>query len=682
MELATNPDLVGYWIAGGLNVALALCLISIWRSRTANSLLLPAVVISALWAFANAAVPRDRSALSLVAELARSLVWIELLAKALNDREPGRARRILRAVPWVIASATVLFGLYELRSIDLADSRAAISQCVIVAQLAMGLIGVVLVEQALRNTRDAHVWELKLIWIVVAAQFGYEVALYSASYALGGLQETLYAARGFAAAALVPLLAVGVSRLGGYKPQVFMSQRLAFYTTSVFISGAYLICVSIGAYYVRAYGGRWADTLEILLIFLALVLLAGLLLSRALRARVRVFLAKHWLPYKYDFRNEWLDLTARLTGDENETSLAQRTIDAFVRLAHVRSGVILTKKDEVLVATAGESHAEFSMVAERADSPFCLHLSEREWILDLDRARAKIGRDADVPVPEWLMAANEVWLAIPLIHQKRLCAIVLLRRPFVGTSLTWEDLDLLRTAARQAASYVALEASADDLARERQFAALNRLTAFLMHDLSNIVAQQQLIVTNSSRHRNNPEFFDDAIQTIDNTVHRLGRVLEQLKSGSVDAPQPRKVYLGEVCRAVVSRLSDRQPVPVITEVDERIAVVVSRDRFEHVLEHLIRNAQDATPPDGSIQVRVFSNSTQALVEIADTGVGMTAEFIRARLYRPFDTTKGAKGMGIGAFQAREFLRASGGDLGVTSVPARGTSFVIRLPLFS
>jgi signal transduction histidine kinase len=60
---------------------------------------------------------------------------------------------------------------------------------------------------------------------------------------------------------------------------------------------------------------------------------------------------------------------------------------------------------------------------------------------------------------------------------------------------------------------------------------------------------------------------------------------------------------------------------------------------------------------------------------------MEPEFVRDRLFRPFDSTKGAKGMGIGAYQAREYVRVLGGDVEVQSSPGCGTSFSISLPVF-
>jgi len=61
---------------------------------------------------------------------------------------------------------------------------------------------------------------------------------------------------------------------------------------------------------------------------------------------------------------------------------------------------------------------------------------------------------------------------------------------------------------------------------------------------------------------------------------------------------------------------------------------------------------------------------------------MSQDFIRNRLFRPFDTTKSSKGMGIGAVQTREFIRQAGGDIDVTSEEGVGTTFRISLPLIA
>ena len=84
--------------------------------------------------------------------------------------------------------------------------------------------------------------------------------------------------------------------------------------------------------------------------------------------------------------------------------------------------------------------------------------------------------------------------------------------------------------------------------------------------------------------------------------------------------------------------------------------------------------------NGTVSVRTVAENNQVTITITDTGSGMTPEFIRDRLFRPFDSTKGSQGMGIGAYQAREFARKMGGDLSVHSEVSKGTTVVMSLPL--
>jgi signal transduction histidine kinase len=124
----------------------------------------------------------------------------------------------------------------------------------------------------------------------------------------------------------------------------------------------------------------------------------------------------------------------------------------------------------------------------------------------------------------------------------------------------------------------------------------------------------------------------------------------------------------------------RDPVPQLEAIEGYPKVVADPERLASVFEHVVRNAQDATPADGKVHVSVSCEGACLCVTVTDSGVGMEGQFVRERLFRPFDTTKGAKGMGIGAYQAREYVRSLGGDIEVQSTPGRGTSVRLLLPV--
>jgi putative PEP-CTERM system histidine kinase len=257
---------------------------------------------------------------------------------------------------------------------------------------------------------------------------------------------------------------------------------------------------------------------------------------------------------------------------------------------------------------------------------------------------------------------------------------VRLGKPAGLRSLNFEDHDILKTAGRQVAAVLAQALVVEKLAETRQFEALNRLSAFLMHDLKNIVAEQELVLANAQRFRHRPDFIDDAFTTIRGGTERIKKVLERLATASRTKPPPGRVDVSKLLMEVRSQCADRQPIPEIDTQAQPAWVRMDRDDLASVLLHLVRNAQDATPAGGRIRIAVQKGPAQLVITVSDTGCGMDGAFIRDRLFRPFDSTKGAAGMGIGAYQARHVVRLAGGDLDVTSRMGEGTTFTVRLPM--
>ena len=202
-----------------------------------------------------------------------------------------------------------------------------------------------------------------------------------------------------------------------------------------------------------------------------------------------------------------------------------------------------------------------------------------------------------------------------------------------------------------------------------------------MHDLKNAIAQQSLVVKNAETHKRNPDFVDDAMTTIEGSVNRMKRVLGHLQQQTFDQKVAR-VDVSKLILQAESQCSDRFPAPVASVPDEAVPVMANRDRLLMAVCHALRNAQDATEPDGSITIDLTMNESDCDIRISDTGQGMEAEFIRDRLFRPFDSTKGPQGMGIGAYQIRETMHSCGGSVSIESVVKEGTTLILSIPLAS
>ncbi|MDH3901348.1 MAG: PEP-CTERM system histidine kinase PrsK, partial [Gammaproteobacteria bacterium] len=313
--------------------------------------------------------------------------------------------------------------------------------------------------------------------------------------------------------------------------------------------------------------------------------------------------------------------------------------------------------------------------------PLVQFMASREWLIDLDEFERDPELYNNLTVPGWLKQMSNAWLVVPLIVHDHMLGFIVLARSPAQHHFNWEDSDLIKTAGRQAAVHLAQLEASRSLAEAQQFEACNRLTAYVMHDLKNLIAQLSLVVTNASKHKNNPQFMEDAINTVDNSVQKMNRLLSHLRSDTLQSHEATPdIELCSVLGEVVETMSSGKPVPSLDCQAEGILLSANRERFGAIIGHIIRNAQDATPDDGRIMVRLFKRSDRAIIEVQDTGTGMDKEFIRKRLFRPFDSTKGKSGMGIGVYESRDYVNRLGGDIEVISRVGEGTTFRIRLPI--
>src|SRR5206468_5765875 len=215
------------------------------------------------------------------------------------------------------------------------------------------------------------------------------------------------------------------------------------------------------------------------------------------------------------------------------------------------------------------------------------------------------------------------------------------------------------------------------LLEARKFDAFNRMSAFVVHDLKNLVAQLVLLLKNAERHRNNPEFQRDMMATVAHAIERMNKLMLQLRTGTTPVQRPRAVDLG----LVVQRACNAKANPearIELELASGVIALGDEERLEHVVGHLVQNAIDATPSGGRISIKLDRDDRFAVVEVADTGVGMTPEFIRERLFKPFETTK-KLGMGIGVYESSQYVAQLGGQLLVDSTPHVGTRVRVLLP---
>ncbi|MEE8427912.1 MAG: XrtA/PEP-CTERM system histidine kinase PrsK [Gammaproteobacteria bacterium] len=682
-----NVAVAGYSLSSAFFLILALVLLAGRRGSPQKAMLLYAAIISSLWAGSAAYNVYLENSLFVtsILELARDLAWIgfvlRVLTAAYSDEALG-LRRFLLAFSAFTVATVLLVGCIAFEFITV--QRLAVFgniNLLVGGKLLMAVASLVLLEQLFRNSRRESRRGIKYVCMGLGAMFAYDFYLYSDALLFQRIDPVVWQARGFVSALVVPVLGIAVARDPKWSMDFIVSRRIVFHTAALLAAGIYLLAMGLGGYYVREYGGEWGGVAQIIFLFGAALVLLIFMFSDQLRANLRVLISKHFFSYKYDYRDEWLRFTRTLSVGQTGAEVRKCAIQAVAEIIEGTGGILWMRSGHGGYEPVARWNMDDPVPSnEPGNSSLARFLEKQEWVINLDEYDQSPRLYSELTLPDWLRTVTRAWLVTPLIFKDRLLGFMVLARSPARHHFNWEDCDLLKTAGRQAASQLAQIEADEALADARQFEVCNRLSAYIVHDLKNLIAQLSLVVSNAAKHRHNPEFMEDAIRTVGNSVSKMNRLLQRLRSGGVDDRPLQYVDLCNVLGEVVEGMSAGLPVPKLDCQAKSVGIRADRDRFAAVISHLVQNAQEATPDHGSVIVRLFKSTDQAVVEVQDNGIGMAAEFISDRLFRPFDTTKGDSGMGIGVYEAREFVRELGGDISVLSRPHEGSTFRIRLPL--
>ncbi|HEY1150898.1 MAG TPA: XrtA/PEP-CTERM system histidine kinase PrsK [Pseudoduganella sp.] len=674
--MPTSTAVFSYASAALAFVFFGLLLLTGWRQRPHGRVLALASLVTAGWSatLAWGAVTAEPALLLYLAELLRDAAWTAALLALQGHMRTAPGARRSRSVTMIAAFyfALLLAALVAPLIPQLVEFHVSV-----LGRLGIAVLGMLLVEQLYRNRGVQERWAIKFACLGIGAMFAYDFYMYSDTLLFRELSEELWAARGVVNALTVPLIGLSMLRSASWAGQIAVSRRVMFHSAALIGSAIYLLTMSSAAYYLRYVGGSWGSLMQLVFLFGATILLAGILFSGTFRAWLKVFISKHFYSYNYDYREEWLGFTRTLS--QQGPGLGERSISALGALVESPGGALWIRRESGVFEAAAQWHVSPQKAVEQADSPLCQFLEQKQWLIDLDEYQRDHSLYDDIALPAWLHAFPRAWLLVPLLLQGRLFGFVVLQEARSAVNLNWEVRDLLKIAGTQAASYLSQQEADSALMLARQFDSFNRLSTFVVHDLKNLVAQLSLLTANAEKHRDNPEFQRDMMETVDLSVQKMKLMLQKL-SRTASPERATPLEIGPLLAQAVAGKAAFEPRPLLEIGQPGLRVLAEAERLERVLGHLIQNAIEATPREGRVTVRVSRAGETVQVEVSDTGCGMTEDFIRERLFKPFDSTKSA-GMGIGAFESREYIHQLGGQLQVRSQPDQGTTFTVSLPLY-
>jgi putative PEP-CTERM system histidine kinase len=611
-------------------------------------------------------------------EMSHLGIWAVALWRLLENSTGQAIKTIFKTsiiLVWLITSL-----LFLNKDQAWLPSLTASYTTLLIGPILLTLIILALIEQLFRNSTRPHRHNLKFLGIgLLVMMFTH---LYSLAYqgVFQAIDITSNNSEGLIHS-LIGLLFIFGSLRTQPEATIVVSRKIAFYGAALLSAGVFLLVISLAAYYVQLKEAEWSDALQIVLFIFSIIFLCLAATSRSIRSNIQVFVNKNFFRYKYDYRHVWLNLIKTLSNASYKEDFYLHSLKAAANVFASSGGGLWLKNESgqlEIVSTWRITLPENTAVDSQ--SPFAQAFIDREWVYALGNSGTHLINPFSDHLPDWVSHIEDAWVITPLIIGDQLTGFFLLTQSANTNPLIWEDLDVLKTVGRQLASYIVRQKSAEQLAEAKQFDTYNRLTAFIMHDLKNLIAQQALVVENANKHKENPAFVEDAIHTIANSVDRMNHLLKRLQGGPQSSSQQRAISIHTVLLEAIRKSVDRQPIPTLRDKAEDVSITVDYEQLIMILMHVIRNAQDATDNDGFIDVSVVAEQNSINIDIEDNGCGMDAEFLRHRLFKPFESTKSSMGMGIGAYQVREFIQNMGGKLRVSSEINVGTTVCITLPI--
>jgi putative PEP-CTERM system histidine kinase len=534
------------------------------------------------------------------------------------------------------------------------------------------VFGLVQLERTLAGLHELQRWKVKLEVLASGLLMAAFALYFSHSLLFRSINVNYLPIRSVAVIAAVALFCY--SRLvRGDGARLALSRGIAHRSFVLLLVGGYLILLGTIGGGLRYLNIGDAKVLINILLLVGSLVLAVVFLSERLRRKLKVLLQKNFYQSKYDYREQWERFSRYAAGGGSLTQIQNAILDHFCSILACKGAALYLYDDE-------QNHfspaAAFNFPRDwrpfLADDPVMRQLGQKDWILNLRDDPPELQGSLLETIPE-----PDLFLIIPLFFDDELAGFILLGEQINPDELlNFEDYDMLRMLARQSITTIQGLRLADQLVVARELAAVGKVSTFVLHDLKNQVSGLSLLMDNAAEHIDNPEFQQDMLETIGNTVSNMKSLIARLK-GLKDKPQlaVASVSLGKIIADAVGTVGG------VIHIDGKpeVSVAVDEEEIYKVLVNLLVNAREASTDGSPVAVIYGADLARGWVKVKDSGCGMSAEFVRNNLFKPFETTK-KHGFGIGLYQCQQIIAAHDGEILVDSREGEGTEFTLRLPL--
>lgn len=451
--------------------------------------------------------------------------------------------------------------------------------------------------------------------------------------------------------------------------RIRVSRTLAYKSLVILGVGIYLVGLGLMGEGLKYFGASFQKSLVVALAFIIGLVFLTALFSETVKRKIKVFLYKNFYQNKYDYRLQWLQFTDRLSHFHTGEELYGGILSAYCETFGMGCGCLYLAEHETdkFVPTAGMELTE-PMDRIFADQNSMIgFLRESKWVLNVEEGiPGKACEDID------FLRIRNFTFVIPLFAREMLEGFILLGRPLNrNESYNFEDYDLMKTLARQTCSAITNLRLSDQLVQAREMEAIGKISAFVIHDLKNLVYTLSLMTDNAKDYIADPEFQHDMLESLDNTIGKMRVLIDKLKYlPEKNVLQKEPTNLLEMAREAAAMV----PVEILVT-GEPVSACLDREEMQKVVLNLLINAVDAMGGEGPVTVAVGDDG-RAYIRVTDSGTGIPAD-VMPSLFRPFTTTK-KKGLGIGLYQCKQIVEAHDGKIEVDTEVGAGTTFTVRL----
>jgi putative PEP-CTERM system histidine kinase len=535
-----------------------------------------------------------------------------------------------------------------------------------------------------RSLATSKRWEYKFLVVgsfIVCAALGWAASYRITYQRLAADHFTLLAALVFIAWAFI-VYATARHRL--LNRRVFISRKIVFSFIAPGIFGVYLFSLGLVSLIMRAFNVDLPFVLFWLASALGLIAVAFFLCSGKLRRSVHFFISTHFYINKYEYRDEWLALSAKLQGALTETDIARAlyeiltesfyTTRILVWLGDRRRGYTplnplpSPEHDTEIAAIAPQDHLITYLEAHP-----CFYIQTSEQ----DPAHQNL-----LTTRSDFLTDHDLVLLAPLKIGDQLVGIIGLGPEFTGGRYGHDDYDLLAAIGTQTASAIVGIRAAEELANARERQAWDRLSAFVLHDVKNAASMLSLVQANAPHNIHHPEFQQDMLEAVDDALSRMAKVQQRLNMlqeeitptwADIDLCQ----FLQTFCQKIRRRLST---MTITLNCPSAPRLRSDPQLLSRILENLLLNAIEAAGEQASVHIEVQTNNLlrQLTISIADNGPGILPDLLPETLFTPFKTTK-PHGTGIGLWQVKQLTTALNGTIQAENLSSGGARIRFCFP---